>query len=67
MLGILCGMAFDLQDYIFGATFENREENEDFATYVNGFYPSLNFTCFRFRCAAAFPEVLLFHKFAASY
>ena len=61
MLGILCGISSDLQDYIFGATFENREEIEDFATYVNGFHPSVNFTWVRFRCAAAFPKVLLFH------
>ena len=31
-------------DDIAGATSGSREEIEDFATYVNGFYPSLNFT-----------------------
>ena len=30
--------------YLVGATSGSREEIEDFATYVNGFHPSLNFT-----------------------
>ena len=44
---------------IVGPTSGSRDEIEDFATYVNGFHPSLNFTwTIQFGCAAAFPRPL---------